>query len=751
MATSRTTPSTNIQQTKRRRVPGTVTINACNECRRKRAKCDGNQPCGGCKARSNQNCVYETPTRISKPQLRKELDALREQQDKTNLVLAGLGQPIVQSEILARLQARQSIDSIASWLASTEQRPKAIAAPAADSGSASARRILPPSSNDALFDPGGMEETPPLTVEPSIRQKSPNWSQARRETILSERATLQDLSDLPEPARSRLAAWAESRHATHVVDGTDEPRALGDAVASLQDSVMRQGRETWTTVTSSMELVAHLLGLYFCWEHPTFASLSKEQFLRDFCQGRPRYCSPLLVNALLSLGCRFSRFPGSEAARPDEPCCPPGQHFFNEALRLLHREPDHHSLLVIQALGVLSIREASCGHSSESMAYAGQSMRLAVEMGLHRMVERSSEGRETDEFAVLSATYWGAFSLDQAWSLTTYSLPCFSKQVIGPPKPPILQAIENSPWLPYTDAGTPPNGFHGQLSHVRSVFRSYVELSELTHQIVYLFHSPGEQVTAKRLLAIYASCVTWFDNVPTVLKLGHNFTPAVLFSHMQYHFSILLLFRPFLRLDIIGSAVVPKKVCLQSANSMSALLRWYAQLYTLKRTPTFLPYFILTSSVTLLSIGILTARPNADGRGTTVDPNIIDNVQQGMDGLAEIAPCHQFAEQAVSILSLLAQNWNIDLQIGAGATMDPDSQNTSVEPYFSRPNLFTDDRLARSLIVGDQTRCILEEESKRIKEAMSMMEKLVLQPIPLKEPLAFLQGPKLAEHGFANA
>lgn len=32
----------------------------------------------------------------------------------------------------------------------------------------------------------------------------------------------------------------------------------------------------WTTVTSDTELIEHFLALYFCWEYPIFASLSKE-------------------------------------------------------------------------------------------------------------------------------------------------------------------------------------------------------------------------------------------------------------------------------------------------------------------------------------------------------------------------------------------------------------------------------------------------------------------------------------------
>jgi hypothetical protein len=129
--------------------------------------------------------------------------------------------------------------------------------------------------------------------------------------------------------------------------------------------------------------------------------------MRDFQHGRHRYCSSILINALLALGCRFSTQPNTRA-NPNDPKTS-GDHFFKESLRLLYRETNHHTLTTIQALGIMSIREASCGRDSESWYYAGQSVRLAIEMGLHRI---SDEGDE-DELAVQAATFWGAFALDQ--------------------------------------------------------------------------------------------------------------------------------------------------------------------------------------------------------------------------------------------------------------------------------------------------------------------------------------------------
>ena len=168
--------------------------------------------------------------------------------------------------------------------------------------------------------------------------------------------------------------------------------------------------QTWTSVTSNGAFVEHLLALYFCWEYPTFASLSKEHFLGDFKAGNPRHCSSLLVNAILALGCRFS----SQAAARSDPSDfqTAGNHFFAEAVRILELQKDRHVLTTVQAIGLMSIREASCGRTSQSLFLSGQSIRLAVEMGLHLNPDHGGPVVDEDEQAVRSATFWGAFSLD---------------------------------------------------------------------------------------------------------------------------------------------------------------------------------------------------------------------------------------------------------------------------------------------------------------------------------------------------
>lgn len=140
---------------------------------------------------------------------------------------------------------------------------------------------------------------------------------------------------------------------------------------------------------------------------------------------------------------------------------------------------------------------------------------------------------------------------------------------------------------------------------------------------------------------------------------------------MYYHFAILLLFRPLIKLRIIGSTVSPREVCTQAADAIQGLLHSYSQLYTLRRTPSFVPYFVLTSSIMHLAIAASAAsiQPNADGtppqkaNTAKLGDKVTKSINQGIEDLTEMAPCHHFAEQALNILRYLAKKWRIEIDI----------------------------------------------------------------------------------------
>ena len=225
----------------------------------------------------------------------------------------------------------------------------------------------------------------------------------KRNILLPRRSGSQsleaDLSDIM--GRPSLSRSGQTRHFGHtsslgLVDEDDK-----SPVRALIPS------EAWTKVTRDAGLVGHLMALYFCWQHPVFVLLSKECFLHDMSKGRTKYCSPLLVNALLSVACGFSDRPELRTDPDDSKTA--GDLFFAEARRLLF-EDESSSLTTVQALALMGLREVSCGRDSSGFHYTGRCIRMAIELGLH--LADVNPALTPTEVEVRKITFWGCFTLD---------------------------------------------------------------------------------------------------------------------------------------------------------------------------------------------------------------------------------------------------------------------------------------------------------------------------------------------------
>jgi hypothetical protein len=63
--------------------------------------------------------------------------------------------------------------------------------------------------------------------------------------------------------------------------------------------------QPWTEVTKDSDLVSHLVSLYFTWDYPFNSFLDEGVFLKHMTTADlgSQFCSPFLVNALLSNAC----------------------------------------------------------------------------------------------------------------------------------------------------------------------------------------------------------------------------------------------------------------------------------------------------------------------------------------------------------------------------------------------------------------------------------------------------------------
>lgn len=362
--------------------------------------------------------MYEVQVRQSKESIRNEVEELRRQQRSSEHVLSAVVNPQLEEPVMTKLRGGQDAEAISEWLGRMlPSREGSSAHPGPPEPKSGADMLLEQSFYDVTgLASGGFESGDPHSTIGMLRHpigeqqhdQSGDDSQRHDKTKTTTTITSNMRQDMfqrgPDARLHTRRGWTKEESPASLVSqywGANQKRS------SSNSSKTKVPASTWTSVTQDSALVEHLLALYFCWEYPTFASLSKDHFLEDFTSGRRRYCCPILVNALLALGCRFS-LKSNTRGNVDDPHTS-GDHFFQESLKLLDKETDHYTLTIAQALGIMSIREASCGRDYESCYYAQQSIRIALEMGLLRMKEDCDEG----EAAVHSATFWGAFALDQ--------------------------------------------------------------------------------------------------------------------------------------------------------------------------------------------------------------------------------------------------------------------------------------------------------------------------------------------------
>ena len=196
-----------------------------------------------------------------------------------------------------------------------------------------------------------------------------------------------------------------------------------DGGFSTDDSEQYEEQEyaitSWTEVTSDPDLVVHLLNMYFAWHYTYFTTLSKSLFYRDFQRGKTahdvkrktEFCTPLLVNAMLALGCHFTSWPQARADPKDSATA--GDHFFREAKRLILENDEHENprLTTVQAFALMSVREAGCGREARGWVYSGMSFRMAYDLGLN--IDSGSDNLDESEVDARRVTIWGCFLFDK--------------------------------------------------------------------------------------------------------------------------------------------------------------------------------------------------------------------------------------------------------------------------------------------------------------------------------------------------
>ena len=262
--------------------------------------------------------------------MRSEIEQLRASQRQSDRVLAALVSTDTAKHVLEQLQNGETMEAINYKLEHAE------ASTAKNSAETTFRRTSDQEAiKGALQGARSIEGSPTSTLAFSDAQRSESTPRRQFRSSAYQPWGSRGQSSDGEPSKdlghNQMAWESEMQGGAHhglpypligqrdphsasrsPLNTTSSPLEYGQAIILGSKDAITQtmnfaGR--WTEVTDNGLFVDHVMALYFCWEYPTFASLNKEHFLEDFRNGTPRYCSSLLVNTILSLGCRFSNQP----------------------------------------------------------------------------------------------------------------------------------------------------------------------------------------------------------------------------------------------------------------------------------------------------------------------------------------------------------------------------------------------------------------------------------------------------------
>ncbi len=469
-------------------------------------QCDGSTPkCSACAAVYNTECVYDPNSdHRRKGVYRKDGDSLKTR-DSTlqTLIHAILDYPEDEvTDLVKQIRTCDSLDDLAETITAKQKQEE--------------------EDEDDYVD---LSATPPLGRTESTFEN-------HLSTDIGE-LRLEDGSTRYIGGTSVLIHMDRDDQDHHSVESPD---TYPDTLYSQVDDPIC----SWTWVTSDPELVQHLLSMYFCWHYCFFTTLSKHLFLQEFKLGKPmpgsgrkmQYCTPLLVNAMLALGCHFTSWPGARSLRDDSSTA--GDHFFKEAKRLI-MEGDLHeipTLTTVQALALMSVREAGCGREAKGWVYSGMAFRMACDLGLN-LDMNSKDSVDEDYEDARRITFWGCFLFDKCWSNYLGRMPQLLPANRTVPKFDVFPVEDAETWSAITDSGV--SQAHSQPSRTRAVALQISKLCEISSDLMRSFYNPidihktkGKQAELKKLSEIHVRLETWRRELPKELEPKEGGLPHML-------------------------------------------------------------------------------------------------------------------------------------------------------------------------------------------------------------------------------
>ncbi|KAI0887566.1 uncharacterized protein GGS22DRAFT_186400 [Annulohypoxylon maeteangense] len=293
----------------------------------------------------------------------------------------------------------------------------------------------------------------------------------------------------------------------------------------------------WTPVLKDDHVLRKLLQAYLYYQHSWTAAFHMDYFLQDMAAGRTRFCSTLLVNAVLAAACAMSR----ELPDRNKFWVPQtlGYQFLAEAKRLWEIESGSvpGKLTTIQAAIILSIVATTTAMDKVGTSYLLQAMAMATNINLFTATCGTRDGitRKARAF-----TAWGLFCW-QAWQRFYFGLPPLlaSAPAYPLPDPMVDPKWFGEVWIRY------PLGQDIYPTHLGCTMKANFELRKLMNEMAsQIFEDNGSpHITVEKALECKSMLDNWFSNLPEPLIPTKVVLPDHIKIHIEYYGTMITLVR----------------------------------------------------------------------------------------------------------------------------------------------------------------------------------------------------------------
>ncbi|TLD23837.1 hypothetical protein PspLS_06355 [Pyricularia sp. CBS 133598] len=562
-------------------------VEACTFCRKRKIKCNNEQPtCANCKT-YGKDCVYEP------------LSAPASTQSVTPPAPASTSDQ-------HRRKRRRTADPPVRTTSAVSAKPRDESVSRAHNDGATEAHSSEPSHQDG--------------IEPSVHQVADGprdpLSQPKATPAGSQRPGVSRMvvsangvssyhgrtSTLFEEAVQERASAAELNH--RMPDEWTEKGLVAEAAkqSQLEEFNYRAGTLDFDGVDP--ELGMHLLSLHWNRQHHSFCITYRPAFMRDMACAGP-YFSKILLNAIYFGASKFS--PRREVRRDHDDVRTAGWQFRERVRNLLGGALDRSEITTIQALLVMTNSLFALGDErSAAWLYAGLAFRMIIDLGMHvDAPDLGSPRKFSDEdVEIRRRVFWGAFVVDKIQSLYQGRPATLRESDTAVPIKFLDTYEELQNWQPFAYS-MENKKYSGSPAYSVTTFTSLCHLSVVMSDILSCIYTERTfDQSAVELCAtlenLNSKLVAWKKALPKHLdfdpiKSTQVPPPHVLSLHAMYHVLTILLHRPFVADGHLynTSRSIPVNsfiICASAADSIAALLRAYDRAFSVRHAPYLISY-----------------------------------------------------------------------------------------------------------------------------------------------------------------